>query len=220
MAWRYHVTLSPAILQNILSRIFSWINIDVHFENFLCLGLSTFVASSSRKQKQWHFRLQWWRHQMEAFSALLALCAGNSPVPGEFPWQRPVTWIFDVFFDPRPNKRLSKQSWGWWLETLSRPLWRHCNDNDVAWASGCLKSLATRFLLNSLFNHQMKHQSFVLLPFVKGNCQWQVVHSERASYAESASISWRHHKHDWTHDAIAKYLYIPSAVPVKTGCDL
>ena len=23
----------------------------------------------------------WWRHQMETFSALLALCAGNSPVP-------------------------------------------------------------------------------------------------------------------------------------------
>ena len=27
----------------------------------------------------------WWRHQMETFSALLAICAGNSPVPGEFP---------------------------------------------------------------------------------------------------------------------------------------
>ena len=26
------------------------------------------------------------------------------------------------------HKRLSKQSWGWWLETLSCPLWRHCND--------------------------------------------------------------------------------------------
>ena len=34
----------------------------------------------------------------------------------------------DVFFDLRLNKRLSKQSWGWWFETLSRPLWRHCND--------------------------------------------------------------------------------------------
>ena len=48
---------------------------------------------------------------METFSALLALCAGNSPVTGEFPAQRPVTRSFDVFFDPRPNKRLSKQSW-------------------------------------------------------------------------------------------------------------
>ena len=38
---------------------------------------------------------------MEAFSALLALCAGNSPVPGEFPSQRPVTRSFDVIFDLR-----------------------------------------------------------------------------------------------------------------------
>ena len=70
----------------------------------------------------------WWRHQMETFSALLAICAGNSPVPGEFPTQRPVTQSFDVYFDLRPNKRLSKQSWGWWFETLSHPLWRHCNE--------------------------------------------------------------------------------------------
>ena len=49
-------------------------------------------------------------HQMETFSALLAICAGNSPVHGEFPTQRPVTRSFDVYFDLRPNKRLSKQS--------------------------------------------------------------------------------------------------------------
>ena len=78
------------------------------------------------KEEMWY--RSWWRHQMEKFSALLALCAGNSPVPGEFPAQRPVTRSFDVFFDLRPNKRLSKQSWGWWFETPSRSLWRHCND--------------------------------------------------------------------------------------------
>ena len=48
--------------------------------------------------------------QMETFSALLAICAGNSPVPGEYPAQRPVTRSFDVFFDLRLNKPLSKQS--------------------------------------------------------------------------------------------------------------
>ena len=69
----------------------------------------------------------WWRHQMETFSALLALCAGNSPINVEFPAQRPVTRSFDVFFDLRLNKRLSKQSWGWWFETLPRPLGRHSN---------------------------------------------------------------------------------------------
>ena len=47
---------------------------------------------------------------METFSALLALCAGNSPVTGEFPSQRPVTWNCDVFFDLRLDKRLSKQA--------------------------------------------------------------------------------------------------------------
>ena len=71
--------------------------------------------------------MTWWRHQMETFSALLALCAGNSPVSGEFPAQRPVTRSFDVFFDLRLIKQLSKHSRGWWFETLSRPLWRHCN---------------------------------------------------------------------------------------------
>ena len=35
---------------------------------------------------------------MEAFSALLALCARNSPASGEFPSQRPVTQSFDIFF--------------------------------------------------------------------------------------------------------------------------
>ena len=65
---------------------------------------------------------------METFSALLAICAGNSPVPGEFPAQRPVTQSFDVFFDLRRIKRLNKQPWGWWFETLSRPLLRHSND--------------------------------------------------------------------------------------------
>ena len=70
----------------------------------------------------------WWRHQMETFSALLALCAGNSPVTGEFPSQRPVTRIF---FDLRLNKRLSKQSRRQWFETQSHPLWRHCNGLEL-----------------------------------------------------------------------------------------
>ena len=51
-----------------------------------------------------------WRYQIETCCALLAICAGNSPVTGEFPAQRPVTRSFDVSFDLRLNKRLSKQS--------------------------------------------------------------------------------------------------------------
>ena len=74
------------------------------------------------------WRVTWWCHQMETFSALLAICAGNSLVSGEFPEQRPVTWSFDVFFDLRLNKRLCKQSWGWWFEMPWCPLWHHCNE--------------------------------------------------------------------------------------------
>ena len=85
----------------------------------------------------------WWRHQMETFSALLGICAGNSPVPGECPAQRPVTRSFDVFFDLRLNKRLSLQSWGWWFETPSRPLWRHRN---VQWTENFHKFLCIRVL--------------------------------------------------------------------------
>ena len=70
----------------------------------------------------------WWRNQMEIFSASLAICAGNSPVTGEFPSKRPVTRSFDVFFDLRQNIRLSKQLWFWWFETPSRPLWHHGNE--------------------------------------------------------------------------------------------
>ena len=44
--------------------------------------------------------------------------------------KRPVTRRFEVFFDLHPNKRLSKQSWGWWFETLSHPLWHHCNGGN------------------------------------------------------------------------------------------
>ena len=51
------------------------------------------------------YQRPWRRHQMETFSALLALCAGNSPVTGEFPSQRPVTRSFDVWFHLCLKKR-------------------------------------------------------------------------------------------------------------------
>ena len=54
--------------------------------------------------------ISWLRHQMGTVSALLVLCAGNSPVTGEFRSQRPVTRRFDVSFDLRQNKQISKQS--------------------------------------------------------------------------------------------------------------
>ena len=79
------------------------------------------VASSSRI-----INLIWWHHEMETFSALLALCEGKPPVTGWFPPQRSVTRSFDVCFDLRLNKRLSKQSTARCFDTPSCSLWRHC----------------------------------------------------------------------------------------------
>ena len=88
--------------------------------------------------KPWIYSLKWnmcghddvikWKHFPRY---LLAICAGNSPVPGEFLTQRPVTPSFDVFFDLRLNKRLSKQSWGWWLR-------RHRAHYDVIVMEPCV----------------------------------------------------------------------------------
>ena len=75
--------------------------------------------------------IAWHRYMMTSsngniFRVTCLLC-GEFTGPGEFPGQRPVTRSLNVFFYLRLNKRLSKQWWGWWFETLSRPLWRHRN---------------------------------------------------------------------------------------------
>ena len=83
-------------------------------DNFFIILVNTLMAWTQK-----HFCTdttkslnRWWCHQMETFSALLAICAGNSPVPGRFPAHRPVTQSFDVFSDMCLNKGLSKQKWG------------------------------------------------------------------------------------------------------------
>ena len=92
----------------------------------------------------------WWRHQMETFSTLLALCVGNSPVTGEFPSQRPVTRSFRVFFVLSLNKCL----WGWWFEMPSCSLWHHCNEEfEKGWHWMTLFSCPIYDGLFSISNH-------------------------------------------------------------------
>ena len=106
-------------------RYFDW------YPNVLCVfSLFCYPGIMSRCQ----FSDTWWRHQMETSSALLAICAGNSPFTGEFP-QRPVTRSFGVFFGLRLNERFSKQSCGWRFEAPSRPIWRHSNEHIGGWAT-------------------------------------------------------------------------------------
>ena len=111
--------------------------------------------------------LPWWRHQMETFSALLAICAGNSPVTGKFPAQRPVTRSFNVFFDPCLYKRLSKQSRGWWFETPSRPLWRHCDDSVCAL---CFRWIAYSFVNTCLTVFQPWNLNHFNTSFLRNTC--------------------------------------------------
>ena len=69
------------------------------------------------------------------------LC-GEFTGPGEFPAQRPVTRSFDVFFDLRPNKQLSKQPRGWWFETPSWSLWRQRNEYGPCTISNSISLIA------------------------------------------------------------------------------
>ena len=156
---------------------------------------------------------------MGTFSALLALCAGNSPVTGEFPSQRPVARSFDVCFDLHLKKRLSKQPRRWWFETPSRSLWRHCNVRMQKERDGCQHDSPTdrnarvslqwrhngRYgvsyhqphdcLLKRLFKRRAKKTSKLR---VTGLCVGNSpvtgeFPAQMASNAENVSIWWRHH---------------------------
>ena len=70
----------------------------------------------------------WWRHQMAIFSALLAFVRGihQSPVNSPHKGQWSGALMFSLIF-AWTNDWLGKQWWGWWFETPSYSLWRHCN---------------------------------------------------------------------------------------------
>ena len=146
------------LITNYLDEIWFWKNIPITFSqgcsmNYVSYTVNTMAADDLTTQVvRVSAAMAWWRHQMETFSALLAICAGNSPVHGEFPAQRSVTRSFDVFFDLCLNKWLSKQSWGWWFETLSCPLWRHCNGIDIILEE--YSALSTR-MVNNLYGFFM-----------------------------------------------------------------
>ena len=50
-----------------------------------CLFFNLAIFTFDIVTVTWSGRLIWWRHQMETFSALLAICEGNLPVTGRFP---------------------------------------------------------------------------------------------------------------------------------------
>ena len=89
---------------------------------------------------------------------------------GEFPAQKPVTRSF-VFFYLRLNKRLIKQSWDWWFETLSRPLWRHRNGLSTN-KHNVLLFVASLWLRHGSLWIQLAH---LPLYFTLLYCDWAII---------------------------------------------
>ena len=89
--------------------------------------LSQWLANMSKGAfTNTHDDVNKWKH----FPRYWPFVWGIRRSPVNFPHKGPVTRSFDVFFDLGLNKRLNKQSLGWWFETPSSPLWRHFNDNN------------------------------------------------------------------------------------------
>ena len=122
----------------------------------ICVGCYYTPYGNVKSPLKCKLTVPWWRHEMEKFSALLALCAGNAPVTVELSSQRPVTRSFDVFFDLRMNKWLSKQSWGWWFEMPSCPLWRHCNSLFYHYIESHMSFMTTQITFQFSRTHSLK----------------------------------------------------------------
>ena len=109
----------------------------------------------------------------------------NSPLP--------VTRSFDVFFDLRLNKRLSKQSWGWWFETQSLSLWRHCNATDNV----CVRSIARWHTILSIFctlSSTLIPRVCTLWPFeVIPNCKqsWNIDAASDVTWVGKLNWGWQ-----------------------------
>ena len=121
--------------------------------------LNNFVMDKQNRESM-TLSVSWWHHQTKAFSTFLAFCAGNSPVTGEFPTQRPVTWSFNVFIDLHLNQQLSKQGRHWWFETPSCSLWRHCNGtpmiHTIPLHQGVVYTCYIGPCYTRTFNHELK----------------------------------------------------------------
>ena len=109
---------------------------NVHFWSFMEMILRWFPSRGTSNTEKFphhnvttidHDDVIKWKHfpRYWLFVRGIHRSTGSSPHKDQ--------WSFDVFFDLRLYKRLSKQSWGWWFETLLRPLWRHRNVGCVFW---------------------------------------------------------------------------------------
>ena len=131
--------------------------------------------------------MSWWRHQMETFSALLALCAGNSPVPVKSPHKG--QWRGALMFSlicARINDWVNNHEAG--------DLRRHHGHYDVNVMVPYTKS---KYIFNaSTFNLVALNQSDGLLSVVARTSIFKMVVNVRYIYlTETECVSKR--GHDW-----------------------
>ena len=127
-----------------------------------------FIMGNLRPRRWWfdtEMPPTWWSHQMETFSTLLAICAFEFTGDRWIPHTKASNAGFGVLFDLRLNKQLSKQSWGWWFETPSRPLWCHCNGVTTKWPSYYWNFEWFKFDWNA-FIHNFSHISHPITVFL------------------------------------------------------
>ena len=157
-------------------------------------GNSSAVTKKSAKKD----RVSWWRHQMEHFPRYWPFV--------RVPAQRPVTRSFNVFFDLRLNKRLSKQSWGWWFETLPCPLWRQCNVMQVT---------VNPYLMKCPDFHQLKTHTYAVIPSYPGYCREG--HWISMGSPEILWVTWQAHYNDVITSAMASQITSISIVGPTVG---
>ena len=134
LAWVTNISVHRAFIkeQTLFEMAFNWLE-----ESLLYYGRPLYKGgSNSEVYLSCHHLVDWRGVSNKNYIMMASIIKwkhfprylwGEPSVTGGFPSQRPVTRSFDVFFDLRVNKRLSKQWRCQWFETTSRSLWRHSN---------------------------------------------------------------------------------------------
>ena len=114
-----------------------------------------------------------WKH----FPRYWPFVQGNHWSPVNSPHKGEWSGAFDVFFDMHLNKRLSKQSWGWWFQMNSRPLWRHCDEAQNDFPSATRHHVSCvfrrwRLQLESCVSLRWLGRNFFYLAWVPNSYGW------------------------------------------------
>ena len=152
---------------------------------------------------------------METFSALLALCVGDSLVTSEFPAQRPVTWSFDVFLDLCLNKQLSKLSKHRWFETLSCSLWRHRNEYvyTISLTTKHSTELFQTLSMHSLSQHSCTTKHSLMIPTSSNNCHFIQYNMLRFNSLRPSDTYKMDHTVNWIISYYFRYSLVVCSVP-------